>query len=102
MLNRFDCVHTLFVVSTFFAFLCILFPCVFSAGETTADRSSRIAKKRILESHLLHSERHMVWESRSGERDLKLMLRSLALEHSALQHFSSIILSKQQYKKYLK
>ena len=66
---------------------------IFSVGGTTADRSSRIAKKRILESHLLHSERPMGWESRNGERDLKLMLRSLALEAlgiAALQHFSSM------------
>ena len=94
----------LFVISiSQFKFLAF-FAHIFSVGETTADRSSRIAKKRILESHLLHSEHHMDWENRSGERDLKHMRRSLALERKQSSrnpyhkfNFKVYIMSKHSY-----
>ena len=66
---------------------------VFSAGGTTADKSSRTAEKKILENHLLHFERHMGWESRSGEREFKHMLRSLALEALGIAAFKLHIIN---------
>ena len=59
--------------------LCV-FLYVISVGGTTVDKSSKTVKKKILENHLPHSEHHTDWGSRNGERDLKFMQKSLALE----------------------